>query len=87
MNIKKRQLIGMALMAASVVAAILIQAFTGRVLDYHTVHVDVISPNAIATDVIVFQLRYVVPLAAVFVVGLVCCVWPTRKPPRIISSA
>ena len=58
MSSKKRQMIGVALMAASVLAAILIQAFTGRVLDFHTVHVDVISPNAIATDsVIVFQRR------------------------------
>jgi hypothetical protein len=72
MNIKKRQMIGVPLIAASVFAAILIQAFTGLVLDFHTVHVDVISPNAIATDsVIVLHWRYDVPLAAGFVIGLV----------------
>jgi hypothetical protein len=79
-------MIGLALMAASVLAAILIQAFTGRVLEFHTVHVDVVSANMIATDsVIVFHWRYAVPLAAALAVGLVCCVWPTRKPPRIVS--
>jgi hypothetical protein len=87
MIIRKRQTIGVMLIATSVSAAILIQAFTGSVLDFHTIHVDVISPNAIATDsVIIFHWRYVVPLAVDFVVGLVCCAWPTRKPPRIISS-
>ena len=86
MSTKKRQKIGLALMAASVLAAVITQAFTGRVLDFHTVHVDVISPNAIATDsMIVFHWRYAVPLAAAFAVGLVCCAWPTRKPPQIIS--
>ena len=65
-------MIGVPLIAASVFAAILIQTFTGRVLDFHTVHVDVISPNAIATDsVIVLHWRYDVPLAAGFVIGLV----------------
>ena len=85
MNLKTRQKAGVALMAASVLAAIFIQAFSGRVLEFHTVHVDYISPNAIATDsVIVFHWRYAVPLAAAFVAGLVSCAWPARKPPRII---
>jgi len=85
MNIKRRQMIGLALMAASVLAAILIQAFTGRVLEFHTVHVNVVSPNMIATDnVIVVHWRYGVPLAVAFAIGLVCCAWPTRKPSRII---
>lgn len=85
MNIKKRQWIGVALMAASVVAAILIQAFTGRVLEFHNVHYEVVSPNAIAAEnVIVLHWRYDVPLAVVFVIGLGCCAWPARKPPRMV---
>ena len=88
MNIKTRQKIGVTLMAASVVAAILVQAFTGHVLELHAIHTDFVSPNTIATDsVIVFHWRYAVPLAACFVVGLVCWAWPGRKPPRIITSA
>ena len=88
MNFKKRQLVGMALMAASVLAAILIQAFTGRVLEFHTIHTDFIPPSTIASDdLIIFHWRYTVPLGAIFVIGLVCLAWPTRKPPRIISSA
>ena len=94
MSIKKRQLIGVALITASVLAAVLLQAFTGRVLEFRTVHVDVVSANADATedaiatsDLIIFHWRYDIPLAAVFVIGLAFCAWPTRKPSRIISSA
>jgi len=88
MNLKKRQKTGVALMAASTLAAIFIQAFSGRVFEFDTVHVDYISPNAIATDsAIVFHWRYAVPLGAAFAIGLLCCAWPTRKPPRIVSSA
>jgi uncharacterized membrane protein len=86
MKIKKRQMAGVALMTASALTAIFIQAFTGRVLELHSIHTDFIPPNAIATDsVIVFHWEYTIPLAAAFVIGLVCCAWPTRKPPRIIS--
>lgn len=88
MNIKKRQLIGVALMTASALAAISIQAFTGRVLEFHSIHTDFVAPNSIDTDsLIVFHWRYDIPLAAFFVIGLVCCAWPTRKPPRFIPSA
>jgi len=84
MNLK-RQTVGVALMAASALAAIFIQAFTGRVLEFHAVHTDFVPPNTIATDsVIVFHWRYAIPLAAAFAIGLVCSAWPTRKPPRII---
>ena len=80
-------MIGMSLMAGSVVAAILIQAFTGRVLEFHTIHTDFVPPSAVAAfDFITFHCRYIVPLGAIFVIGLVCLAWPTRKPPRIISS-
>jgi hypothetical protein len=87
MNIKKRQKIGVALMAASVLAAILIQAFTGHVLQFHVTHTGFVPPNTISTDdFIVVYLRYDIPLAAAFVIGLVCCVWPTRKPPQVSSA-
>jgi len=86
MNLKKRQMLGLMLMAATVVAAIVIQALTGRVLELHSIHTDFVSPNTIVTDsVIVFHWRYAVPLAAAFAVGLICSAWPTRKPPRISS--
>lgn len=85
MNPKKLQKAGVALIAASVLAAIFIQAFAGRVVEFHEVHTDFISPNAIATDsVIVFHWRYAIPLAALFAIGLVFCAWPARKPPRTI---
>ena len=86
MNIRKRQMIGLVLMAVTVLTAIVIQTLTGRVLEFHAVHTDFVAPNAIATDsVIVFHWRYAVPLAVAFAVGLVCSAWPARKPPRIIS--
>jgi hypothetical protein len=64
-KIKKRQMIGMALMAASVVAAILIQAFTGLVLEIHTIHTD----SIVSDGFIIFHWRYAIPLAAVFNIG------------------
>ena len=86
MNIKKRQLIGVALMAATVLAVILIQAFTGQVLEFHVTHTGFVPPNTItADDLIVLHWRYDVPLAAVFAIGLVCSAWPARKPPPVIS--
>jgi len=89
MKLKKRQIVGVALMAASALAAIFIQVFTGRVLDFHTIPTDHASSDAgvIGMDMIVFHSRYVIPLAAMFVIGLVFCAWPTRKPPRVVSSA
>jgi hypothetical protein len=88
MKIKKRQMAGLALMAASVLAAILIQAFTGRVTEFHIPHHDRPRSNVVVSDIlIVLHWRYDVPLAAGFVIGFVCCAWPTRKPPRTISSA
>ena len=86
MKISKRQTAGVALMVASALAAIFIQTFTGSVLEFHSIHTNLIPPNTIATDsVMVFHWRYAVPLTVVFAVGLVCCAWPTRKPPRIMS--
>ena len=86
MKLKKRQIIGAAFMVASALAAIFIQVFTGRVLDFHTIATDHASSDAgvIGMGMIVFHSRYVIPLAAMFAIGLVFCVWPTRKPPRII---
>ena len=74
------------LMAASVLAAVLIQAFTGHVVEFHVTHTGFVPPNAVTTDeLMVLHLRCDIPLAAGFVIGLVCCAWPTRKPPQIIS--
>ena len=88
MSIKKRQMIGLALMVASVVAAILIQVFSGRVIEFHPIHQDTLSSGvSLSYGLIVFHWRYDVPLVAGFVIGLASCVWPARKPPRIISSA
>jgi hypothetical protein len=87
MNIKTRKLIGVAFMAASIVAAILIQTLTGHVFESHTTRTDNLSPKVTVSAIeIVYNWRYAVPLAAVFVIGLVCWAWPRRKPPRIILS-
>ena len=86
MNFKKWQRIGVALMAASVLSAILIQAFTGRVLAVHPMQVDKDSSGAIfGVGMTVIHLRYAIPLVAGFAVGLAFWAWPARKPPRIIS--
>jgi len=84
MQLKKRRMIGFALMAASILAAILIQAFTGRLLLFQSGSVKWVSPNAFVTsEEIDFHWQYVIPLAAGFFIGLACCVWPARKPPRL----
>jgi hypothetical protein len=87
MKIEKRQMVGVALIAASVLVAVFIQACTGHVLEFHIIHTSFVSPTTITTDeLIVFHWRYDIPLAAAFIVGLVCCAWPMRKPPRIIGD-
>lgn len=83
-------MIGASLMGASVLAGILIQAFTGRVLTCQFGPAELVSAKPIAvTQVVIldFHWRYVVPLAAGFVIGLVCCAWPARKPPRLSRSS
>jgi len=75
----------MMLMAATVVAAIVIQHSLPS-FGVASIHTDFVSPNTIATDsVIVFHWRYAVPLAAAFAVGLICSAWPTPQAPRISS--
>jgi hypothetical protein len=96
MKVKKRPIIGAILMVASVLAAILIQVFTDRVLMFHSGPTEVsANPNLSAqpilsittSEVIGLHWRYVIPLAAGFVIGLVCCAWPTRKQPRLGDQA
>ena len=87
MRLKKRRMIGAMLIAASVLAAILIQAFIGRVLLFQSGPAEWVSPNAFVTsEVIDFHWRYDIPLAAGFVIGLACCAWPARKPPRLRNA-
>jgi hypothetical protein len=88
MNIKTRQTIGVTLIAASILAAIVIQTFAGRVLTFRSsgFRYDV-SPHTTVmfatSECIGFHWRYDIPLAAGFVIGFVCCAWPPRKPPRL----
>jgi hypothetical protein len=77
---------GVALMGASILAAVLVQLPSGSVLDTRTVREDKLPSGAVASVIVVdFHLRYGIPLAAGFAVGLGCLAWPPRRPPRIAS--
>ena len=70
-------------MAASALAAIFIQVFTGRVMDFQF-HWISVSPAAIDTSEVIigFNWKYDIPLAIGFVIGAACCLWPARKAPK-----
>jgi hypothetical protein len=89
MNIKRRQTIGVSLIAASILAAIVIQTSTGRVLTFQssgsTYKASSNTTLVVATsEMMEFHWLYDIPLAAGFIIGFVCCAWPTRKPPRLV---
>jgi hypothetical protein len=86
MCITNRHKIGLALMATSVLAAILIQLLTGRLAEARTVREDKLSSGAVASEIALnFHWQYGIPITACFALGLICFVWPTRKPPRLTS--
>jgi len=86
MHTTKRQKIGLALMVASVLVAILIQLLGGGLMEVHTLREERLPSGAVASEIALhFDWRYSIPLAVGFAIGLLCYAWPTRKPPRIVS--
>ena len=86
MCITNRHKVGLVLMATSVIAAILIQLLTGRLVEARTIHEDKLSSGAVASEIVLgFHWQYGIPISACFALGLICFVWPSRKPPRLTS--
>lgn len=83
MNVKTRRMTGAVLMGASLLAAILIQAFVGPLIAIHVTRAGSLSPDGFDADAIIYHWGYFVLLAVCFAIGLACCVWPARKPPRL----
>jgi hypothetical protein len=82
-----RRKIGMALVAVSVVAAIIVFVGTEKSGDVRIVSqrdLGNFHEAVVAADVTVHW-RWLAPTLALLVVGLAFLVWPSRKPPRLIS--
>jgi hypothetical protein len=86
MCITSRHKIGLALMATSVLAAILTQLLTGRLVEVRTVREDKLPSGVVASEIVLdCHWRYGIPMTACFALGLICFVWPSRRPPRPAS--
>ncbi len=87
-NIPSRRRLGMALIALSVLAAIIMQ-FTG-LAPFHPVvlheesNVSANGDYIMSQEVkILFNWRYLTPLLFCGEIGLLYLFWPTRRPPRL----
>lgn len=80
-------------MIASVLSAAIVQMLTGQVFEAHTIgrgkdfSVGTVfsAKTTFVTGVVTLHWRYSAPLMAAFGIGLAYFMWPTRKPPRIVS--
>jgi len=88
MCVKVRRRVGLVLMATSVLAAVIIQLVSDAFVQVSTVREDKPPSGALPTKVMLLvnvHWGYGLPLAACFCCGLICLVWPSRKPPRLAS--
>jgi hypothetical protein len=81
MYLTRRQKVGLALMVISVLVGVVIQLFSRTLVEVRTAPEDNL-PNLIMVYV---HWWYGVPLATGFTLGLLCLVWPSRTPPRIVQ--
>jgi len=86
MHLKSRRKLGLALVAASVLAATLIQFRTGDLVQTQTVSETKVGSGLNQVMVLLtVNWRHGLPLAAFCGIGLMCFLWPERKPPRLAS--
>jgi hypothetical protein len=86
MHLTRRNQIGLALMVSSVLVGTIIQLLSGRVkvMDARTLHVEKLPSGAVVSEIMLdVHWRFGIPLVAGFGLGLICLVWPSRRPPRI----
>jgi hypothetical protein len=79
----KRQKIGLALMAASVLAAIVVQLLTNKWVKIHLLKESLPSGGFTVDMVFHFGWRYEIPLLLCFAAGFICLVLSSRKPPQL----
>ena len=87
MSIGIRQKLGVALVAVSIVTAIIVFVATGKSGGMRIVSqrdVGNFHETIVVADVTVHR-RWLAPSLVMLVVGLAFLVWPSRKPPRLIS--
>lgn len=86
MSTRTRRGFGVALIAISILSGILVAHATGKTGDPRVVGQDGSGPfhYTLFAVQIAMDLRWLVPLFALFAVGIACLVWPPRKPHRLI---
>jgi len=78
-----------ALTGSSILAGFIIQMLTGALWQIHAAAYDTLEFGEGWVRAGVYDLKigwtsqYALLLAAWFCIGMVCVVWPTRKPPRL----
>ena len=87
MDIKTRRRLGIALVLISVVAAVILQLLTGKLVvfapgpvtksDWGPVHFNFIM------GFVTFKAVYVIPLVVVGLAGFLCLLLPPRRPPKL----
>lgn len=87
MGIKTRRRLGTALVLLSVVAAVILQLLTGKLVvfgpgpvttsDWGPVH------STLIMEFVTFNAAYLIPLGVVGLAGLMCLLLPSRRPPKM----
>jgi hypothetical protein len=87
MGIKTRRRLGIALLLISVVAAVILQLLTGKLVAYGPGPVTTSDWGPVHTtftmEFVTFKAVYVIPLVVVGLAGLMCLLLPPRRPPRV----
>ena len=87
MDIKTRRRLGLALVLISVVAAVMLQLLTGKLVafapgpvtksDWGPVH------STLIMEFVTLKAVYVIPLMVVGLAGFLCLLLPPRRPPKL----
>ena len=86
MYLTTRQKLGLTLMVTSLLIGFFIQLLGGRLMEAHVVREDKLTTGVIASMIMIdVHWRYGIPLAAGFGLGLTCLLWPSQRPPRIVT--
>ncbi len=84
---RTRRFIGVGLIILSIVSAVAIQLRTGKLItDESTSQITgdgLFKHSVLITRVFGLRVSYAIPLAALAGLGLICILWPPRRPPII----
>jgi hypothetical protein len=89
MHLTARRKIGLVILGAAALAAVIIQLLTGQVVQALTLpDAQPAQSGGQVLDMVggvVITLRYTLPLAGCCLIGVTVFAWPARKPPRLAS--